>query len=222
MLGMIDATVFFGNNNKYKISLYPTLKLGRLVEVLSKPLGLVPEDILYIIGNGQMVGYTDRMSFERTVSSLPVVDGQCHFHLVFTPKEYGPEFDRLIQARNLAWLRACPPPPAARTQPRTPLPATAPGNSLINSLMNLYTEYEQMVELEGVAVTIPVGELNNYITEAVDTGDDEPECFCGTQLNRSDMVMFIDKCGHRFHYDCIKRWLTEQSVLCPICQEDVR
>lgn len=42
-------------------------------------------------------------------------------------------------------------------------------------------------------------------------------CIC--DFKQKEKVRLIPNCGHAFHSDCIKQWLTEQKRCCPLCQE---
>mmetsp|Transcript_1925 Transcript_1925/g.2925 ORF Transcript_1925/g.2925 Transcript_1925/m.2925 type:complete len:463 (-) Transcript_1925:490-1878(-) len=42
-------------------------------------------------------------------------------------------------------------------------------------------------------------------------------CIC--DFKEKEQVRMIPNCGHAFHTDCIKQWLTEQKRCCPLCQE---
>jgi hypothetical protein len=44
-------------------------------------------------------------------------------------------------------------------------------------------------------------------------------CIC--DLKEGEQVRLLPHCGHVFHNDCIKQWLTEQKRSCPLCQEIV-
>ncbi|PKI33527.1 hypothetical protein CRG98_046083 [Punica granatum] len=46
--------------------------------------------------------------------------------------------------------------------------------------------------------------------------DSEPCCICQEQYVDGDDIGELD-CGHDFHVNCIKQWLTHKN-LCPICK----
>ncbi|XP_035689198.1 RING finger protein 148-like [Branchiostoma floridae] len=58
--------------------------------------------------------------------------------------------------------------------------------------------------------------------EARDTDDAEHGVDCGICQDTEPGSLLVEttKCRHRFHFDCLVKWLQEQNV-CPLCwQED--
>jgi len=44
---------------------------------------------------------------------------------------------------------------------------------------------------------------------------------CISDFEQGEQVCLLPKCGHAFHKDCIKQWLTEKKQCCPLCQKMV-
>lgn len=66
--------------------------------------------------------------------------------------------------------------------------------------------------------------LQEYKCEIGSCGDMNTTCLiCMDALldvNTTDLVILLDACGHRFHFQCILRWL-DVSDGCPICRKNV-
>ena len=45
-------------------------------------------------------------------------------------------------------------------------------------------------------------------------------CICKNNFEENKEVVILPKCNHIFDKECIKRWLTEQHHICPICRVD--
>lgn len=51
---------------------------------------------------------------------------------------------------------------------------------------------------------------------AINTQNLEPCCICQEEYDTGDNIGSLD-CGHDFHTDCIKQWLSQKNI-CPICK----
>ncbi|PRQ27716.1 putative transcription factor C2H2 family [Rosa chinensis] len=87
--------------------------------------------------------------------------------------------------------------------------------------------YEELLALEerignvntGLSEEIISNRLKHkkYIAEASQAETEtEPCCICQEEYNEGDDLGMLE-CGHDFHSDCIKQWLTHKN-LCPICK----
>ena len=48
------------------------------------------------------------------------------------------------------------------------------------------------------------------------------ECnICMDEYKINDKIIILD-CKHIFHRRCIKHWLLQEKVTCPVCRKDVR
>lgn len=90
-------------------------------------------------------------------------------------------------------------------------------------IRNLFSEFFQEENLEDVKVTIDeiaFHKLTNTVNKA--QCDKMARCsICLDSIKRGSLVTSL-KCQHEFHLPCIKQWLTEYKVTCPICRKDVR
>ncbi|XP_011043560.1 PREDICTED: E3 ubiquitin-protein ligase MBR2-like [Populus euphratica] len=88
--------------------------------------------------------------------------------------------------------------------------------------------YEQLLALEeqmgnvstGLSEDAIVATLKHWKYQAVVDGsdsEDEPCCICQEAYADEDDLGKL-KCGHDFHFNCIKRWLVEKNT-CPICKK---
>ncbi|KAG6768102.1 hypothetical protein NC652_018872 [Populus alba x Populus x berolinensis] len=88
--------------------------------------------------------------------------------------------------------------------------------------------YEQLLALEeqmgnvstGLSEDAIVATLKHWKYQAVVDGsdsEDEPCCICQEAYAHEDDLGKL-KCGHDFHFNCIKRWLVEKNN-CPICKK---
>ncbi|KAJ1947303.1 hypothetical protein EC988_005432 [Linderina pennispora] len=48
----------------------------------------------------------------------------------------------------------------------------------------------------------------------------DPCAICLAEIAYQEVVMELP-CRHRFHYDCIQKWLTTKSEQCPLCKGSV-
>lgn len=87
--------------------------------------------------------------------------------------------------------------------------------------------YEELLALEERIGDVKTGLTEDVIMKsmkqkkylsfmAITTQNFEPCCICQDEYNNGDDVGTLD-CGHEFHTDCIKQWLTQKN-LCPICK----
>ncbi|KAJ6288674.1 hypothetical protein OIU76_024623 [Salix suchowensis] len=89
--------------------------------------------------------------------------------------------------------------------------------------------YEQLLALEEQMGNVSTGLSEDAIVATlkhwkyrpvVDDGsdnEDEPCCICQEAYAAEDDLGKL-KCGHGFHFNCIKRWLVEKNS-CPICKK---
>ncbi|CAK7337701.1 unnamed protein product [Dovyalis caffra] len=88
--------------------------------------------------------------------------------------------------------------------------------------------YEQLLALEdqmgnvstGLSEDAIVANLKRWKYQAVAEGsnsEDEPCCICQEEYADEDDLGKL-RCGHDFHFNCIKKWLVEKNN-CPICKK---
>jgi hypothetical protein len=93
----------------------------------------------------------------------------------------------------------------------------------LNDIFNInYTEQE----FEDVKVTLTPEQFsklkNEKITnENIDRYFSKPCNICMDNYNIDDEITFL-VCNHCFHTNCIKHWLCNEKVSCPVCRKDNR
>ena len=71
---------------------------------------------------------------------------------------------------------------------------------------------------EPVVIKLSLQRFNEFRTRVYT----QPVCsICQTAYSSDEDITTIP-CNHKFHKECIKRWLTERSVYCPLCRFDCR
>lgn len=106
-------------------------------------------------------------------------------------------------------------------------------NLLRNNVMHLFqylnddSDSEEEKDFESVRIIIPEDKLDSvvnsflYITKSNHNLKiiDQTCCsICKVDYEDHDCVANIIKCGHLFHYNCIKTWLVSYNHKCPICR----
>lgn len=192
---MINATVIFGNNNRFNIQLEDTTVCGDLIYILPIGINKTYKDILYCILNGKLI---DGLDLDQAIIEYGIVDNECTIYLVFKYGELALH-DKYIWSKYQRWVE--------KKHSRS---------NILQTLQHLQTFID-------VQVLIPVEELNMYIERSGDLDQDTDLCgICSAHLLPSEMRSTIKKCGHDFHTPCISRWLSASSVRCPMCNIDVR
>ncbi|XP_074380916.1 putative E3 ubiquitin-protein ligase RHG1A isoform X1 [Apium graveolens] len=86
--------------------------------------------------------------------------------------------------------------------------------------------YEELLALEERIGNVNTGvseetissrlKQSKYTVSATDLQEPEPCCICQDEYSCGDELGELE-CGHGFHAECIKQWLTQKN-LCPICK----
>ena len=80
-------------------------------------------------------------------------------------------------------------------------------------------------DLEDVKVTISKEDFDKFnkckITSE-NLGQFDKECNICIENYKVDDIVITLPCNHFFHKDCIKHWLCDEKVSCPVCRKDVR
>jgi hypothetical protein len=102
-------------------------------------------------------------------------------------------------------------------------------NTFINDLFNIFNQTINETidqEFEDVKVTLTpeqFSELKNIkiTNENVNQYSSKPCNICMDNYNVDEELTFL-VCNHYFHTDCIKHWLCNEKVTCPVCRKDNR
>ena len=81
-------------------------------------------------------------------------------------------------------------------------------------------------EFEDVKVTLTPEQFSNFKNEKINSQNVNDylnkQCnICMDNYNLDESITFL-VCNHYFHTDCIKNWLCNEKVTCPICRKDNR
>lgn len=93
----------------------------------------------------------------------------------------------------------------------------------LNDIFNInYTDQE----FEDVKVTLTPEQFSKLKNETItndniDTYASKPCNICMDNYNIDDEITFL-VCNHCFHTNCIKHWLCNEKVSCPVCRKDNR
>jgi DNA-directed RNA polymerase subunit RPC12/RpoP len=228
---MITLTVYYGNHNKFNIDLPATFKLGLLVTVLPVLINKAIRDILYIIIGDSLVG-SETSPFSKSLGECNIIDNKCTAHMILKDSdEKYPDNCLYLSSRNQVWVSkdSVPAPitinsSLSMNQPIIEGDEATTGFS--NGLRNFFEAIGgfnnvDFTTLQDVAVVIPEDEYDDYVVTPLDSIPDYVCSICQTQItNINDGAQL--ECGHCFHKNCIKEWLTTRSVKCPSCNYDVR
>ena len=102
-------------------------------------------------------------------------------------------------------------------------------NNFINDLFNIFNQtinenIEQ--EFEDVKVTLTPEQFSQLKCEKISNDNVDRYCnkpcnICMDNYNVDEEITFL-VCNHYFHTDCIKHWLCNEKVTCPVCRKDNR
>ena len=89
---------------------------------------------------------------------------------------------------------------------------------------NLDTNYD--TNYDDIKVTLTKEQFDTLPCEIVNSDNENTyktlECnICMDEYKQDDSVVKLF-CKHYFHKDCIKNWLCNERVTCPVCRKDIR
>jgi hypothetical protein len=184
--------------------------LGHLWYVLNKMFKSHPQHIGSVILDGQPIGLAAEYNLDKEIGDLDLVFNRAYLQLLFLPLESSECGENNYKAMNRfsRWL--------AKNQ------ATSNRfQQMMTTLVRMANASEEMTGGEAVIVHLTEGQLAQAITEQVWT-DGPNECaICNGEYNVGDTLGRLT-CGHHFHLSCIREWLLEKSVKCPMCNLDLR
>lgn len=102
-------------------------------------------------------------------------------------------------------------------------------NTFINDIVNIFNQTinEQIEqEFEDVKVTLTPEQFSQLKCEKIcddniDRYNNKSCNICMDNYNINEEITFL-VCNHYFHKDCIKNWLCNEKVTCPVCRKDNR
>lgn len=78
--------------------------------------------------------------------------------------------------------------------------------------------------MEDIKVTLKDEDFKKLETYKLTKDDNQitQDCnICMDSYKENDIITKL-KCGHFFHTECIKTWLCQEKISCPICRTDIR
>ena len=96
-------------------------------------------------------------------------------------------------------------------------------NIFINNLFTILNETNFNQEFEDVKVTLTPEQFSRLRNIKITTDDYlSKQCnICMDNYNLNENITFTI-CDHFFHTECIKNWLCNEKVTCPVCRKDNR
>ena len=97
--------------------------------------------------------------------------------------------------------------------------------NLPNVLFNTNLDTQNIVQnnslTENVIIALTDEEFDKIEEIKYEDIDDQNKCnICLDTFEESSKILKL-KCGHIFHYDCIKNWLQNHNNKCPVCREEI-
>lgn len=204
---MTTITVLYGNNNSYNIDIPSTTKIGHLAGIIPVLLYKKSTDVLFMIINGHIAGQRD-YDFDKAMNDCGFVNNKCNVYLILKdPDRTYSESELRYSSRNMTWLKN------AASSINT---GTFSAQQFIDAFGLGFGNLD-FNTLEDEIVTIPEDQYHLYVTPT-DVDTDTTCTIC--QEDIAEAVTLY--CGHSFHDNCIRGWLTTSSVKCPTCNHDVR
>lgn len=99
-------------------------------------------------------------------------------------------------------------------------------NDILSNLFGVLFQDIDVNDMEDVKVTLDEDKFNKLFTEIIDENNKAKyigkECnICMDEYKNSNVITRLG-CNHVFHKDCIKHWLCNERVTCPVCRKDTR
>jgi hypothetical protein len=205
---MITVCVIYNYNSFFQLSLSPDATFRSLFRTLPVLLKRQASDLLYLICDGKIVGQNPE-ELDRTLSTCGLTEHRCTVHLIFKIPEnkYRYTHNDLLASHNAQHYPSAASDQDSQAQIRTLL------------LQEVLRGVGVGVGMYDVDVHIDPSQLQDITTE-IDALNDDLCAMCQTAMTNN--VLMIRSCRHKFHRECITEWLTSFSVLCPLCNQDVR
>ena len=104
-------------------------------------------------------------------------------------------------------------------------------STILNRIMQIFLESTNNITnininenvFEDVKVTLTKEQFKKLDSKTIlEENTDNKECnICMDEYKINDKIVTLD-CKHIFHRRCIKHWLLQEKVTCPVCRKDVR
>ena len=211
---MISIKAIFGSNNRYHLDVPDDTELGYLAYYLTVPLKLSPEDVLYVICNGQLV---QPDNYDKKLYELGLVHDTCDVHMIFSSEDSLPA-DRVLSKCNGEWIK--------RAKRNVSAQVSSDGmQQIIGQIMMGLGEDGQTFtfDMQDEEIHLAPEEYGTYIRVHDEIPEDQNCTICSDPITEGQ-VATVRRCGHHFHDDCIRPYMLQEGarVNCPTCGQDVR
>lgn len=214
MSANIRAKIIF-NYNSYFSRLIPAITTFRtLYKTLPFFVNKKAEDILYIIVEGKVIG-KDYYELDMPLNRFGLMNNECNIHVIFKIHTLNYSYNELLPSFNALSLNYFPTEHYNDQNQSQNQNQNQNHNEPYTSPVTI-SQFIQRLQPENITLTHE--QITSVSTPYTGTGEEN----CSVCHDNMQSELLELHCGHKFHSQCIRNWLMNFSVLCPMCSSDAR